>query len=153
MALPIAVIAGVTFAGSLLQAKGAMDAADSQAAAAKAQAAAKRGQAVELLKRARINRERTRLKGLSFQKEQMAGFAGGGVAITSGSTLAALNDTINKVEQNVEDQMQEASYKASMLMKGADIDAKLAGDIQEAGKWQAFGSVLAGGAMAAKMVA
>lgn len=134
--------------GSLLSAKSQMDAADAQAGAAKAQARAKREQAVELLKRARINAERTREQGATLVKGQQASFAAGGVSITSGSTLAVMNDTINKVERNIEDQLQEANFKASMLQKGADVDTSLAGDIRKAGTIGAIGSLISGGVSA-----
>lgn len=144
-------LVGAAIVGSLLSAKSQMDAADAQAGAAKAQARAKREQAVELMKRAKINAERTREAGATLVKGQQAAFAAGGVSISSGSTLAVMNDTINKVERNVEDQLQEASFKASILQKGADVDVSLAGDIRKAGQIGAAGSLIGGAVSAYKV--
>jgi len=133
---------GAMVVGSLISAKGTMDAADAQADAAKASARAKRGQAVELLKRANINADRTRASGEALTEDQKGQFAAGGVSVGSGSTLAVMNDTMNQVEQSVRDNLQEANFKASMLRAGADVDVSLAGDIKTASKFQAAGTLI-----------
>jgi hypothetical protein len=136
--------AAVSAAGSLLAAKGQADAASAQSAAAKRIARAKRRQAAELLERAEINVERMREGGVRLVKEQQAAFASGGVALGSGSTLAVMNDAINKTEQGIQDMMADARSKAASLKAGADVDTRLAGQIQEASKFQVAGTLLSG---------
>lgn len=144
------VLAGVAVAGSLLAAKGQSDAARAQAQAAKRIAAAKRKQASELLEKAEINVERMRTSGAGLVSEQQASFASGGVAVGTGSTLAVMNDTINKTEQGITDMMNDARSKAAALKAGADVDMQLSGQIQQASKFQVAGTLLSGGVSAGR---
>ena len=143
-------LAAVSVAGSLLAANGQSNAAKAQAAAAKRIAAAKRQQATDLLKKAEINVGRMRLGGVRLVKEQQAAFASGGVQLGKGSTLNIMNDAINRTEQGIIDMKNDAESKAAALRAGADVDVSLAGDIAAASKFQVAGTLLSGGASAAR---
>lgn len=142
--------AAVVTAGSLISAFGQSKASKAQADAARKMARAKRQQALTLLERAEENRERIRLSGANLVKEQQASFASGGVVAGAGSTLAVMNDTMNKTEQQSIDMMTDARSKAAALRAGADVDMQLAGDIQSASGYQLAGSLISGGYQAAK---
>lgn len=137
-------LAAAVVASSLVSAYGQSRAASAQAKAAKQMARAKRKQAAELLKQAEINKERMRVSGVQMTKEQQASFASAGVTVNTGSTLAVMNDSINKVEQGITDMINDARSKASALRAGADVDMRLSSDIQEASKYQIAGTLLGG---------
>jgi hypothetical protein len=139
---------GLLIGGTILGAIGQRKSAKAQARAARAQAAAKREQADEMLKRAKFNAAVMREKGRGLQAEQIGAFAKSGVALTSGSTLAALQDTVSTVSLSVQQMLDEADFKANQLRMGADVDTRLAGDIRSASKWAIGGTLLSGGAQA-----
>ena len=146
----MSILAGVAVASSLISAYGQSKAASAQARAAKAMARAKRQQAIALMEKAEINAGRMRLGGVRLVKEQQAAFASGGVALGSGSTLAVMNDSINKTEQGIQDMMTDAKSKAAALRAGANVDTKLASNIREASQYQVAGTLLSGAASAYK---
>jgi hypothetical protein len=141
---------GLLIGGTILGAIGQSKSARAQARAARAQAAAKREQADEMLKRAKFNAAVMREQGRGLQQQQIAAYAKSGVALSSGSTLAALQDTVSTVSLSVQQMLDEADFKANQLRMGADVDARLAGDIKSAGKWAVAGTLLSGGAQAYK---
>lgn len=136
--------------GTILGAIGQMKSAKAQAAAARAQAAAKREQADEMLKRAKFNAIVMREQGRTLQAEQIGAFAKSGVALSSGSTLATLQNTVSTVSLSVQQMLDEADFKANQLKMGADVDTRLASDIRSASSWAVGGTLLSGGAQAYK---
>lgn len=135
---------GLLIGGTILGAIGQSKAAKAQARAARAQAAAKREQADEMLKRAKFNAAVMREQGRGLQQQQIAAYAKSGVALSSGSTLATLQDTASNVNLGIQQMLDEADFKANQLRMGADIDTRLAGDIRSAGKWAVAGTLLSG---------
>lgn len=140
---------GLQVAGTLLGAAGARKSSKAQARAARAQAAAKREQADEMLTRAKFNAAVMREQGRGLQQQQIAAYAKSGVALSSGSTLATLQDTASNVNLGIQQMLDEADFKANQLRMGADIDTRLASDIRSAGKFQTVGTLLSGGASVA----
>lgn len=141
---------GLLIGGTILGAIGQRKSAKAQAAAAKAQAAAKREQADEVLKRAKFNAIVMREQGRGLQAQQVASYAKSGVALTSSSTLATLQDTVSTVSLSVQQMLDEADFKANQLRMGADVDTRLASDIKSASNWQVAGTLLSGGAQSYK---
>lgn len=144
------VTAGLLIGGTILSAYGQDQAAKAQAKAAKAQAAAKREQADEILKRAKFNAITMREQGRVLQAQQIASYAKSGVALTSSSTLATLQDTVSTVSLSVQQMLDEADFKANQLKMGANVDTRLASDIKKASGWQVAGTLLSGGAQSYK---
>lgn len=145
-------MAAIYMGGSLLSSIASNSAANKQAEAAKEQARAMRKQAAMIQQRALINKSRMRLQGSVFRDDQVASFAASGVAITSGSVLATLNDSFNKQEQNIEDMMTDAEYQIASIKAGANVAYKQGQSIEQASGMQAFGSLLSAGANAGMML-
>lgn len=112
-----------------------------EAAAARAQAEAKRKQALELLERSEINIGKLKEEGERFGATQVLSAAAQGFADIP---LAQLEDTWDKINEEVNFQRREAQFKADQLRSGADIDMQLAGDIQKAGKYETASTLLGG---------
>ena len=139
------VAAAVVAFGVTMQYFGNRKAAKAQEAAARKQAALKRFQANEMLDRFKLNEAsllRTEQETVSKQIGAMVKSGGG---ITS-SSLLLLEDTNRKIQRQISLEKREANYKAEMLIRGADVDLSLAGDIDKASKVQNLGLFLTGAA-------
>lgn len=118
--------------------------AQAQQEAAEARAAAKRAQAEELAARATFNIATTIKDGEELEGQQTAGFAGSGVAVGEGSALSVLEETDAKIKQSVMIQQRESELKVQALMRGADLDTQLSGDINRASKYRMAATFLSG---------
>lgn len=136
--------AGAAIIGTLIVMQGQRDAARSEAAAASRNAQLKRLQALELLDRFDINARQLFQEGELFKADQELSFASRGVDISSGSALNVIHETNATVLREYALQKREAQFKAEQLMAGADIDQRLAGDIQSSASKQRLGTFLTG---------
>jgi len=109
---------------------------------------AKQAQSVELLRRAESNIADFIKEGKAFQQKQKGMFAKAGISASEGSALDVLEDSFSKIVEGVNRQKEEAEYKAKALQAGADMDSRLAGDIERGGRMQQVGTLLSGGAKA-----
>lgn len=136
--LPIISALGILFSGGSQIAGGA-----ARRAASEADAAAKNRQADELLAREGINEQL--MLDQSFQAEQnygsafaMTGKEGGGI----GGMLTIHKNTL----ASIANARRDAEFKASMLRAGAEVDTKLASDLQTAGVISGAGTIISGAA-------
>ena len=143
-------VIGVTAASTAYQIYSDRKRAKAEEAAARERGEAKRVQAFELLERFELNAEALRKRGSAFQQEQMAAFAAGGVDVTKGTPLLAMQATKLKVDQQLMIERKEAESKANALFAGADIDTRLAGDIRAAERRGRIGTFLSGAAGVAR---
>jgi len=58
--------------------------------------------------------------------------------------LLQLEQTNRDLIEEIESQREEAEFKATILRSGANVDTRLAGDINRAGNFNAIGTGLAG---------
>lgn len=130
--------------GTILEMAGNKKAARAKERAALAEAAMKRQMASDMLERFDINRKLTLVKGEQFKASQQAAFAKGGVDISSGATLIAMEDTNRGIQQHIDLERMEITAQANALIAGADIDTVLARDIKKASKFQNIGSFMSG---------
>jgi len=135
----VASIVGTGFSvfGQLKQAK-------AQKEAAEAQGRAKQAQAFELLRRSEFNIDQLQEEAERFKAKQRTAFAASGVDVGSGVSLVQLEQLNRDLVEEVQVQREEALFKARALEAGADVDTRLAGDIERAGNLSAFGTTLAG---------
>lgn len=136
MATGAAVVAGVGTTISLIASENARQ---SEEDAMKAQAKLKKAQAQELLERFEINAESLKRLGQETASAQTASFAKGGVDVGSGSSLLMMEDTFSKIQRQISLDKREADFKANQLIRGADIEMSLAGDISKAKKIENYG--------------
>jgi hypothetical protein len=117
-----------------------------QARAAKQDAKLKRAQAQEMRERMAIEEVNIKEQGEEFKAQQTAAFAAGGVALGTGATLLALEDTNSKIAKRITDMKRDTLFRANQLEKGASISMSQAGQYQQAGYLGAAGSLLSAGA-------
>lgn len=97
-----------------------------QAEAYKDARRAKKRQAAELMRRAKMNAEFTRLEGKAFQGKQAAVMASSGLDLGSGTALAVFEDTARKIERQIEVDMMEAETQRDAILLDAELDTKRA---------------------------
>lgn len=119
-----------------------------QAEAAKQQAKFKRAQAKEMLDRMVIEEKNIAMQGEEFKASQMGAYASGGVALGTGATLLALEDTNAKIFQKINEMKRDTTFRAGQLMKGADVSMQESSQYSQAGTLGAVGTLLSGGAKA-----
>lgn len=146
MATGTIIAASAIAAGTVVQLVGAENARQDQEAAAKAQAKLKKEQAQELLDRYEINAKSLKRLGQETAEAQKAAFAKGGVDVGTGAPLLMMEDTYSKIQRQINLEKRESEFKAKQLIRGADIEAKLAGDISDAQKLENLGVFLTGAA-------
>ena len=115
-----------------------------QAEAAKQQAKFKRAQAREMLERMAIEEKNLNEQGAEFKAKQTSAYAAGGVAIGTGATLLALEDTNAKIYQKIYEMKRDTQFRSAQLMKGADVSMQEAEQMKTAGKMGAVGTLLSG---------
>jgi hypothetical protein len=122
-----------------------------EARAAREQAEAKREAAFEILARAEENAELTKFEAEGFKQDQVNDLVSRGMGDTL-NTLAAMEDTNNKVQRQLDIERREAEFQADQLFAGADISERLAGDIKKTARLENLGLFLQGtsSAIAAK---
>lgn len=129
-------------ASTIVQYMGNKEEAKAQVKAAKQQSEAKRLQANEILARFKLNEESLNLTKQTVTGSQIAAMAKGGGSGSSVSDLLLLEDTNMKIQRQIKMEKREADFKAESLMRGADIDMSLAGDIDRASTIQNIGIFL-----------
>lgn len=138
-----------TIAGTGISILGQRQQAKAQQLAALQQADAKRLQAQELLKRSEINVGFLKDEVAQFQAQQITAAAASGVDVGSGLTLVQLEKSNRMLAEQINIQRSEAEFKAEALLRGADIDTQLSGDIRKAGMFGMLGTGLSGAGQAA----
>lgn len=137
-----AVYAGSTLYNMYSQKQMSKDEAEIQ----RQKALLKRQEATELLRRSEINLKSLTQEAESFREKQRGSYAKAGISGSENMTMAVLEESFSKYRTEYNRQRDEALYKADMLIAGADIDTRLAGDIEKAGKYKAAGAFLSGAA-------
>jgi hypothetical protein len=131
-------------AGAGLQAFGQYQAGQAQARAAKQQAKLKKAQAKEMLERMYIEETRLHEKGEAFKADQTTQYAASGVALGTGATLVAMEDTNMKITQSVQDMRRDTLYKVEQIKLGASYDLQQGRNASTSGSILAAGSILEG---------
>jgi len=142
---------GITAAATGFQIIEAKKASKAQERAANLKAAHKRVQAAELMKRSEFNIGQLKKDAKDFQSQQQLAFAKGGIALGTGASLEAMQDTTDRLFDEIDIQRREAKFKFDQLMAGADIDTQLGGDIASAGRTQRVGIFLQGASRVASI--
>jgi len=140
----MAVAAGIALVGTGLQIYGQREASKATERANLEIAESKRLQAFELLDRFETNADALRTRGKRFQDIQASQYAKGGVDIGQGSPLVAQAETLSLVDRQISLERKEAQSKADALMRGADIDTRLAGDVAATRDLQTAGLFMGG---------
>jgi len=135
---------GIVVAGTAAQMIAARKAAKAEERALRAKADAKRIQATELLKRSEFNIKELELEAEEFKAAQTTSFAKAGVALGTGVSLSALEDTQARLTKAVNQSRKEAQFKAGQLRAGADIDSRLASDSRSVSRRERAGIFLGG---------
>ena len=138
--------AAAAIVGTAISVSAKRKAAKAEARAASERAEAKRKQAYELLDRFEINKQVLQREGKQIKSRQTAAFTKGGIDVGTGTPLHVMEDTNLKIDREIINQKREAEWKADALMRGADIDLRLAGDIKKASDLETMGSFLNTGA-------
>jgi hypothetical protein len=133
---------GAIIAGAGLQAYGQYEAARQQAEASKQEAKMRRAQAKEIMERAALNEKNLEQTGREVVASQMSAFAKGGVALGSGMTLVAMEDTNLKIQMEIENSNRDAFFRADQLRKGASFEQRAAGQFMTAGGIMAGATLL-----------
>lgn len=140
------VAAGAAIVGVGMQAYGQYKASEEKAAAARQDARLRKAQAKEMLERLNIEEQDLRLEGESFKAEQQTAYAKSGVAIGSGATLLALEDTNYKITKQLQTMRRDVTFRADQILKGAQYTEQSASSIARAGSIMAGATLLQGGA-------
>ena len=136
---PITIMALV---GGGLQAYSQYNQSRQQSENAKQQAKMQYRQIRQLEELGALQQKSIRESGEVFKSEQMAGFAKGGVALGTGSTLSALEDTNSKIQEEMEYNKRENVFKINQIKMGADMDMQQADDFRRAGSIAAGSTLL-----------
>ena len=142
MGAEVAVLA----AGTGIQAYSQYQQGRLRAEAAKQEAKNKRAQAAEMLERLAIEEVNLKEQGEEFKGKQLGAYAAGGVALGTGATLIALEDTNAKITQKITEVRRDTIFRANQLMRGADYSMTESAQFREVGNLSAAGSLLEGGA-------
>lgn len=102
---------------------------------------AKRQQAYELLSRSDVNIQRLKREAEVFKATQVGQVARSGAALR-GNTLIQMEQLNSDLLETIADQRREAAFKAEQLMRGADIDTRLASDIRQDRSLSLFAGIL-----------
>lgn len=133
-ALAIPIIQGIGAITSIYgQLKGASDRAD----AARNEADLKRQQADELMSRELVNEQTMNKQSAIAQLQVGAQFHG-----LEGGNIGEILNIQNVTRENLVNSRRDAEFKARMIRSGADIDERLASDVQTAAGWSAAGTLL-----------
>lgn len=116
-----------------------------QARAARQEAKLRRAQAREMRERMVIEEANIKEQGEEFKASQTAAFAAGGVALGTGATLLALEDTNSKIAKKITEMKRDTTFRANQLEQGASFTAAQAGQYEQAGMLGAAGSLLSAG--------
>lgn len=144
MAIGAAIGGVVSLAGTFASMSANTKAAKAEQRAHEARSSAKNAQADELMKRNEFNITELRSEAHTFMQTQTANYAGSGVAVGSGVTLLALEDTQDRMFDQIEADTIETEYKAEQLRKGGDIDRKMGYDARESARSQNTARFLSG---------
>ena len=136
----------VMAAGVGIQAYSQYQQGQARASAARQEAKFKRAQAKEMLDRMAIEEVNLKQQGEAFKAEQTAGYAAGGVALGTGATLLAVEDTNAKMSKKITDMKRDTTFRANQLMMGANVSQQEASAFAQAGALGAAGTLLEGGA-------
>lgn len=126
-------------AAAAISAVGAYQSSRQQAAAHRADAQAREQQAASFMQRFELSTEFTRIDGQKFAKTQQAAFAKGGVALGSGVTVTAIQDTAFKIERKIEIDRMEAEAQRDAILAGASVSRQNAAGAEQAGTFRAIG--------------
>ena len=136
----------VLAAGTGIQAYSKYQEGRIRAEASKQEAKIKRAQAAEMLERLAIEEVNLAKQGEEFKGKQLGAYAAGGVALGTGATLIALEDTTAKIAQKISETRRDTIFRANQLMRGADIALTEGEQFKTVGSLGAAGSLLEGGA-------
>lgn len=142
--------AGAAVGGGILSGAGIIAEGQAEARAAFRDAELKEIQADEVINRAKINIRLARLQGQRVAGEQAAAFAKGGVDVSGGSPLLAMEQTSMEISREVQSIAREAEFEARQLKRGAQISRESISDIKAASKLAAVGTVLGAAGKASK---
>lgn len=137
----MSLLAAAFVASSAYSAWNEYQAGRDQAEAYKDARRAKKKQAAELMRRAEINAEFTRLEGRAFKGKQAAAFASSGVDVGSGMALAAFEDTARKIERQIEIDMMVAETQRDAILLDSDLDKTRAEQAVKGGTSSAIGRI------------
>lgn len=136
---PITIMALV---GGGLQAYSQYEQSRQQSKNAKVQADMQYRQIKQLQELSSLQQRSIASSGEVFKAQQTSSFAKGGVAIGTGSTLSALEDTNSKIQEELEYNKRENLFKINQLKMGAEMDLQQADDFRRAGTISAGTSLL-----------
>ncbi len=147
---PVTIGYGVfTIASTLFSMSSNSKAAKAEARAMAMRAAAKRRQAAEILKRNEFNVKKLRTDAHEFSQVDVASFAKSGVDVGSGAALLALEDTQDRMLEEIDISTREAEFTAEQLRMGADVDIQAGSNARKAASSQNTARFLQGVASAA----
>jgi len=126
----------ISIGGTLAGMNANSKAAKAEQKALEARATAKREQADEIIKRNEFNIKELRTDAHTFMQSQTSEFAASGIAIGTGITLGALEDTQNRMFKQMEIETREAEFTADQLRRGADVDVIQGANAARAAKSQ-----------------
>lgn len=126
-------------AAGAISAISAYQSSRAQARAFRRQAREQNRQADEFLRRFELNAEFERLEGQGFAETQQAAFAKGGVALGSGVSLNAVDETARRVERNIRLNEMEAEAQADAIRAGAAVSRQNASSAIQQGNARILG--------------
>jgi len=136
--------AAAAVVGTIVQLSAKSKEAKAQARAARSNAESKRLAALELLDRFELNTQALIVEGERLKAQQKTDFAGKGIDIGTGSALDVVEETNSLVAQQIILDKKEADFKAGQLLRGAEADVRLAGDIKKGARLEKLGIFLSG---------
>lgn len=140
----MAVGAAVAVVGMGMQAYSQYKEGQAQAAAANLSAKMKRAQSKEMLEKMRIQEGRLEKQGEEFKGQQLTDYASRGVALGTGATLVALEDTNMKIATSIEDMKRDSLFKINQINQGVDITLQEGRDAATAGAIRSGSTLLQG---------
>lgn len=143
---------GVTAVSTGVQIYGQRKASRAKERAARSEAESKRQQALDLIERFEINTDVLRRRGKQFKGEQIAAFVSGGVEISSGSPLLAMEQTNRNIARSIQLDRMELDAQVDAIRRGADLDDVIAKDIAGSRGLDSFSLFMSGAARGASGV-
>ncbi len=140
----MAVGAAVAVIGIGMQAYGQYKEGQAQAAAARQSADMKKAQSREMLEKMKIQSERMNTQGEEFKGQQLTDYASRGVALGTGATLVALEDTNMKISMGIEDMKRDSLFKINQINQGVAITLSEGRDAANAGAIRSGSTLLQG---------
>jgi len=105
-----------------------------------------RRKSIEVMERLEITSEQLRLEAQGISAEQtVKGISAG---LSAESSLRLITDTERKLQRQLVIERREAEFRAEALLRGADIEERLAKEEKKAGKLRAFSFLARGGGQA-----